>query len=186
MKQSAFLELEGEDFELVKTLIGWHKTIHRANDIMTALDEAKIQSLSSPKVGWYHAVVDYDDYCYVECSCCGTDLPELGQEEPGDVDMVNNALNFDFPNFCPNCGAKMGVALAPSEYLSYIEYEGKEEAQKAFKKKVEIFCYQKDVDPQKFSNFKELLLFLDSYKEDDEGKVLFDLDGDLIRLDGEV
>ena len=186
MKQSSFLELNGEDFELVKMVLGWHKTIKRANAIMAALDEVKIQSLSSQKVGWYHAVVDCEGYGCVECSCCGTSLPELDEEEEGNVDMLHNAVKFMFPNYCSHCGAKMGVALAPSEYLLYLEYEGKEESQKAFRKKVEIFCYKRNINPEDFPGFKELLLYLDTYKEDDEGKVLFDLDGDLIRLDDEA
>ena len=168
-----------KDLELIKLQVkrGAEMGIIRCKEITKALID--IQSLSC-KVGWYHISAD-DDWAYVECSECGNDIPELGRSSAEEIDMVDNAIRFTFPNYCSHCGAKMGVALTPSEYYTYLRNQGCEKGEERMDKFLgKVYLAMARAKFEAVSGEDEL----DTIKAFEKFKpfIYFDLDGDKVIL----
>ena len=75
------------------------RTHHRdVFDALNEIDNAPTIDPESlrPQGEWIVFLSDYDDCEMMRCSCCDSEFYD------GDNDTVDN-----FPNYCPNCGAKM-------------------------------------------------------------------------------
>lgn len=171
------LVIAGDDLKLITYWLyqGAGVGIKRARELHNELQ--KVSELSSPKIGYWGKYKDGDDWVYVECSECGTDIPDLGKEN--DVDMVNLARYYDFPNYCSHCGAKMGVALTPSDYYTFLKEQGcgkGEERVDDFLSKMTRIMEQDKFDYLVYSTEEEGLEAFEVFNPD----ILFDLEGNRI------
>ncbi len=116
--------LDKEDVEFIKTALKRQSGmgIGKAKDLLKTLD--RVSSLQTERVGCWKTYDEGElsdpDWSYIECSCCGNDIAN-GKDRFLILDYVFGINGRDFPCFCFHCGARMGVALRPSEYLRLLK-----------------------------------------------------------------
>ena len=69
-----------------------HQAWYKTQDIYKALEV--VPSADRPQGEWIEHWYPHFDVAGIECSICGKDVPYWER-------------NYDMPNFCPNCGARM-------------------------------------------------------------------------------